>query len=384
MADTRRMNPLSSGKRVYNGGSYSANRGQRLDPGGYIDRSMVQRAARRFAGSGMPTGGVAQKSLSNLDQSTNMGGSTAQDPQAQKAGEGGNPADVGGLAPLNLFGAQSQAQPPPLPDQASSQAQESRFGSGINPNVSKLRGFSVSAPDDWITKLSVAKMPGVPTSTSGQLKSPLDADLRMKRDQGYDQLNQSLVKLQSALQSLSGEYQSTLRDTETDRRNDYSQLAQKFAVLGGGGTAIGQDYGDLSTEYANFGSDLNRWFNEGQQGLLQDRTGAITNFNTLIRGLLGMQNQRAAEKAAAAALAKRTAAAKAKAARSSSSSSRSSRPSSSPRRASSGSSYRAPAKKYAKKSTAKKKSSLPKNTAGRHYATYNPSTGRYSGTGIMM
>jgi hypothetical protein len=177
----------------------------------------------------------------------------------------------------------------------------------------------------------------------------------MKRDQGYDSLNQSLIKLQSALQSLSGEYQSTIRDTETDRQGDYSELAAKFAAMGGGpGTAYGKDYGDMTKEYANFGSDLNRWFNEGQQGILQDRTGAITNFNTLIRGLLGMQNQRAAEKAAAAALAKKTAAAKAAAAKKAAQKSYSA-----PKK-----SYSAPKKYY---SSPKKKYSAPKKI-------YNKST----------
>ena len=342
------FNNLAVGNKVYNGGSNSANRGMTLDPSGYMERSRNQAAAKkRMSSSLAPRAGITpgQAAPPGAQPGQAAGGGGSASTASVKAGtglaaEGGaalapNP-NVGGLANLNL---------------ASTSGGQGAF-------VNQIRSFDTSLPD-LPTAAPDIKLPGVPTNPAGQLKSKLDADFRMKQEQGYDSLSATIAKLQNALAKMGQEYNVELREGKADATKGASQLAAQYAAMGGGpGSAYGQDYQEMTTDYGNFLNDLKTAFSQGKQDILGDRTAATTQFQTLIRGLLGLQGQRdAKEKAEAALRAKTAAAAKAAAAkraaalRSASSggssrySSGGSRSYSSGRSSSRSSSYRAPAKK---------------------------------------
>lgn len=293
---------FAAGKKVYNGGSNSANRGMTLDPSGYMERSRMQRASRtRMSGAGSALPGASAPASSGgggssaglassaINQGDALAGGTTAGSQTVS-----NP-DVGGLARMNLA---SQRQQGPA-----------QFGSMINPNLSQVRSFDTALPD-LPTAAPDLKMPGVPTNPAGQLKSKLDADFRMKQEQGYDSLSATIAQLQNALAKMGQEYNVELREGKSAATKGAADLAARYASMGGGpGTAYGQDYQEQTLNYGNFLNDLKTAFSQGKQDILNDQTAAQTSFQTLIRGLLGMQGERDAKEKAAAALAAKTAAA---------------------------------------------------------------------------
>ncbi len=300
------FNNLAVGNKVYNGGSNSANRGMTLDPSGYMERSRNQAAAKkRLVSSLAPRPGISpgQAAPPGAVPGQAASGSGGSSTAAVKAGtgtaaEGGaalspNP-NVGGLANMNL-------------------ASTSGGGGAF---VNQIRSFDTSLPD-LPTSAPDIRLPGVPTNPAGQLKSKLDADFRMKQEQGYDSLSSTIAKLQNALAKMGQEYNVELREGKSEAQKGAAALAAQYAAMGGGpGSAYGQDYQEMTTDYGNFLNDLKTAFSQGRQDILSDRTSAQTQFQTLIRGLLGLQGQRdAKEKAEAALRAKTAAAAKAAAAK---------------------------------------------------------------------
>jgi len=355
MATAGLKQSLAAGKKIYRGSSDSANRGQTLDPSGYINRSMLQRAARtRMAGGGMGPGGSLDAAGVKRSASTARSG-LAQTALAGQRGEQDAPTppnpNVGGLAPMNMASGQSQ------------------FGTGINPNLSQVKSFNTAGPN-LQGQAPQFKLPGIPTSITGQLSSKLDADYKMQQAQGYDSLNSTIANLQNALAKLGTEYQSTLRDANTEGQKDYADLASQYAAMGGGpGTGYGQAYQELTTDHANFLNDLNTWLNQGQQDIGTDKNSAQTAFATLLKGLKGLQGDRDAKEKAAAAL--KAAAAKAAAAKVKAASKAKSYSSSRPKpRVVSGSTMAKRSSNY--KAPAKKKSTKKPNFNPK--AQYNRST----------
>lgn len=286
------QNNMAVGNKVYNGGSNAAQRGQQLDPSGYIQRNLQQ---RNQPGAQQQRQGVGQGGMpippSLQGPSQQRSGLAAQAMQGMEQGAVGTTSNpnIGGLAPLNLA------------SQVAGQVRQQG-----SPLTSQIKTFDPSGPS-FSPAAPTVKMPGVPSSITGSLKSPLDVDLRNQRDQGFNTLNQQITQLQSILDQLNAEYQQNVRDFGVESDRQYLDLASMFAAMGGGpGTGYGQAYGDLTRDLTNYRSDLDTAFSRSQQDILADRTANINRFQTLIRGLAGTQADRDARKRAEAALKRST------------------------------------------------------------------------------
>lgn len=299
-------NAMAAGRRVYNGGSDSANRGRTLDPSGYIGRSRMQQAAQMFgqpqqqrqstSRSGLAAG-VTNKMQQYAQQ--RAGGTGIQSPGTQPMQQ--RDPDVGGLAPLNFDPVQA----------ANARLRQTEQMTGVqpgygepanqaqgNPFVNQIRAFDTSGPE-MAKALAAAKIQGVPSSVTGKLVSDLDRDLRYQQQSGYNELTDMIGELLSQQGEVGAQYQQDLRDLGTEQDQSFRDLAARFAAMGGGpGTGYGTEYKDLATEYANFRNDLDSWFTRGQQDFTRERTSGIRDFETLLSHLKGTQKDRDAKEAA--------------------------------------------------------------------------------------